>query len=594
MYAENLLKSALADALKDCFQIDIAPEKVELQATDKNFEGSHTFVVFPFVKQARRKPDEVAAVLAVFLAENCPKIIEKTNAVKGFVNITLPDSLWAESFSKTDINPSENLPANGEKVMVEYSSPNTNKPLHLGHLRNNFLGYSLSEMLKAAGFEVVKANLVNDRGIHICKSMLAYRKFGNNETPESTGMKGDKLVGDFYVKFDRHYKAEVSHLIAGGMSQEDAEKNAPLMREAQEMLRMWEDGDAETIALWKKMNAWVLNGFEETYRKIGVDFDKFYFESETYLLGKDIVNEGLQKNIFYKRADNAVAIDLSDDALDEKVLLRPDGTSVYMTQDMGTADLKFKDFGMKKSVYVVGNEQDYHFKVLQLIMQKIGREYADGIFHLSYGMVELPHGKMKSREGTVVDADDLLEEMISIARERTKELGKIENFDSDEAEILYRKLALGALKYYILRVDPKKKMLFNPEESIDFQGNSGVYVQFTHARIQAIVRKAKELNTTWQNIDCSLTLQESERELILLLGKLNEKILSAAKNYAPDEIAGYLYEIARAYSRFYTDLSVLNEKNTELRNFRIKLSEQTGFAMQKLGKILGIEMPEKM
>jgi arginyl-tRNA synthetase len=594
MRSEHILKTAIAEALKICFSIEIPAEAIELQATDKNFKGSHTLVVFPFVKHARRRPDEVAQIIGDFLLKNYSEIVTEVEAVKGFLNISLSDKFWSEVFSQININADENLPANGEKVMVEYSSPNTNKPLHLGHLRNNFLGYSVSELLKAAGYEVIKANLVNDRGIHICKSMVAYQKFGNGSTPESAGMKGDHFVGDFYVKFDKAYKEEVVALKAAGKSEEEAEKSAPLMLEAQEMLRKWEAGDEEVLALWKKMNGWVLSGFDDTYKKIGVDFDKFYFESDTYLLGNDIVAEGLEKGIFYKRPDGAVAIDLKPDGLDEKVLLRSDGTSVYMTQDMGTADLKYKDFSMSKSVYVVGNEQDYHFKVLQIIMQKLGRPYADGIYHLSYGMVELPHGKMKSREGTVVDADDLVSEMVNIARERTLELGKIENFDSEEAEKLYLQLALGALKYYILRVDPKKKMLFNPEESIDFQGNSGVYIQFTHARICALVRKANELNLDYAEISNDIALQPAERDLIALLEKTDERIRHAAEKYAPDEAANFMYEIARAYSRFYTELSVLNESNLEIKKFRLKLTQQAGFALKKIGKLLGIQMPERM
>ena len=594
MHSESLLQTAVAEALKNCFNIEMNAEKIEFQATDKNFKGSHTLVVFPFVKQAKRKPDETANIIGEYLLKNFPDVVSGAEAVKGFLNISLTDALWLRAFDEINIKPEKHLPANGVKVMVEYSSPNTNKPLHLGHLRNNFLGYSVSEILKSAGYEVIKANLVNDRGIHICKSMIAYLKFGAGENPQSAGIKGDHLVGSYYVKFDKAYKEEISALVAEGKTQEEAEKNAPIMLEAQEMLRKWEAGDAAVLDLWKKMNAWVLEGFEQTYKQIGVDFDKYYFESDTYLLGKDIVSEGLEKALFFKRNDGAVAIDLKEDGLDEKVLLRSDGTSVYMTQDMGTADLKYQDFGMSKSVYVVGNEQDYHFKVLQLIMQKLGRAYAAGIFHLSYGMVELPHGKMKSREGTVVDADDLVNEMVNIARERTQELGKIESFSSEEAEKLYLQLALGALKYYILRVDPKKKMLFNPEESIDFQGNSGVYIQFTHARIRAIVRKANELNLNRLKIDTNIALHSAERDLIMLLEKTDQKITNAAVNYSPDEIANFLYEIARAYSRFYTELSVLNEKDEHLRNFRIKLSEQTGFALKKLGKLLGIEMPERM
>lgn len=594
MQLDSQLKAAISQALNVCFSIEIDAKSIDLQPTDKNFKGSHTLVVFPFVKLARRKPDEVAKMIGDYLLENAKNIVAEVEPVKGFLNIAVQPTVWLQVFDHVLKNQHLTLPQNGEKVMIEYSSPNTNKPLHLGHLRNNFLGYAVAQTMTAAGYEVLKANLVNDRGIHICKSMIAYLQFGNNETPESRSMKGDHLIGEYYVLFDKTYKSQIATLLADGKTQEEAEKSTEIMAAAQEMLRKWEAGDAEVIALWKKMNSWVLAGFEQTYKNIGVNFDKYYFESNTYLLGKDIVQEGLDKGIFYRRDDSSVWVDLRPDGLDEKIVLRSDGTSVYMTQDMGTADLKYSDFPMQKSVYVVGNEQDYHFKVLQLIMQKLKRPYADGIFHLSYGMVELPHGKMKSREGTVVDADELLAEMIEMAKTRTLELGKISDFTSEEADKLYVQLALGALKYYLLRVDSKKKMLFNPEESIDFQGNSGVYIQFTHARISALVRKAEELGLGKAAVSTEVNLHEVEIELIRLLDGVNAKIIDAASKYAPDEIANYLYEIARVFSKFYTELSVLNEKDENIKNFRILLTQQTGFAMRKLGGLLGIEMPERM
>ena len=480
--------------------------------------------------------------------------------------------------------------------MVEYSSPNTNKPLHLGHLRNNFLGYSVSQILTAAGYNVVKANLVNDRGIHICKSMLAYIKHGNDESPDSTGLKGDHLIGKYYVLFDKLYKAEIENLVLGGMQKEEAEKKAPIMLEAQNLLLKWENGDAETITLWKLMNGWVYDGFNATYKNIGVDFDKFYYESNTYLLGKDLVNEGLKQGALFKKDDGSVWIDLIADGLDQKLLLRSDGTSVYMTQDLGTAELKFKEFGCEKSIYVVGNEQDYHFKVLKLVLEKLNKPYAAGVYHLSYGMVDLPSGKMKSREGTVVDADDLVQEMVETAAEHTKELGKIEGFTVLEATALYKKLGLGALKYFLLKVDPKKRMLFDPLESVQFQGNTGPFIQYTYARISSILRKASQMNIDTTTLDISKVslLHITERETIHLIQDFPNKIIEAANVYAPSIIAQYVYDVAKQYNRFYTEVSIFNEENEDLLAFRIAFSQVVAQVIFKSMNLLGIEVPEKM
>ncbi len=602
------IESELLQGISDCFEqvFGSKAEDLSLTNTRKEFEGNYTFVTFPYGKITGKKPDEAAKMIGDFLQQKLP-IVEKYNIVKGFLNISIRETAWLQVFQKAFENTKFGYSASNEKkVMVEYSSPNTNKPLHLGHLRNNFLGFSVSQILKAAGYEVMMTNLVNDRGIHICKSMLAYQKFGKGETPESEGIKGDKLVGDYYVKFDRFYKEQIKELIAQYTAenpnenpekiQERAEKNAPAILEAQEMLKRWEENDKETVDLWKKMNGWVYAGFEETYRSIGIRFDKIYYESNTYLLGKEVVTEGLAKKVFFQKPDGSVWIDLTNDGLDQKLLLRGDGTSVYITQDLGTADLKYRDFLMQKSVYVVGNEQDYHFKVLQLIMQKLGRPYAGGIYHLSYGMVELPSGKMKSREGTVVDADDLVAGMVEIAAARTAELGKIADFTEEEASKLYEMLALGALKYYLLRVDPKKKMMFNPEESIDFQGDTGVYIQYTHAKISAIVRRADSLNMAYnlENFAGLQKLEKIEMEIIQLISLFPRKVQESAENYSPAEIAGYAYELSKLYSRFYAELSIFNEENTEVRSFRIALSALTARIIKDAMQFLGVEVPSRM
>jgi arginyl-tRNA synthetase len=583
-------------AFQNIYNHDLPIEQISLAPTKKEFEGSYTFVVFPFLKITQSTPEATGSQIGEYLKSNVPAVSD-FNVVKGFLNLVLNERVWLDLFQKIYSNPTVGqLPANGQKVMVEYSSPNTNKPLHLGHLRNNFLGYSVAEILKANGYEVIKANLVNDRGIHICKSMVAYQHFGNGETPESSGLKGDHLAGKYYVKFDVEYKNQIKELIAAGQSEEEAKKNAPLLLEAQEMLRKWEAGDEAVVNLWKQMNAWVYAGFDATYKKMGVNFDKFYFESDTYLLGKDIVEEGLAKGVFFKKENGSVWVDLTAEGLDEKLVRRADGTSVYITQDLGTADLKYKDFQIDKSVYVVGNEQDYHFDVLFKIMRKLGRSYGQGLYHLSYGMVDLPTGKMKSREGTVVDADDLIQEMIETAEHHTKELGKIEGFNEEQAKELYEILGLGALKYFLLKVDPKKRMLFNPQESIEFQGYTGPFVQYSHARIAAILRKAEQIGVNFQSLDFSSLSQlaESETALIQMLNEFERKIKAAADDYSPSIIAQYLFDLAKEYNRFYADLPIFHEKDLATQAFRVALSAHTAKTIKRGMSLLGIHVPERM
>ncbi|PZV83887.1 arginyl-tRNA synthetase [Algoriphagus aquaeductus] len=583
-------------AFQNIFNHDLPLEQISLAPTKKEFEGSYTFVVFPFLKISQTTPENTGNLIGEYLKANVPAVRD-FNVVKGFLNLVLNERVWLDLFQKIYSNHSlGQLPSNGQKVMVEYSSPNTNKPLHLGHLRNNFLGYSVAEILKANGYEVIKANLVNDRGIHICKSMVAYQHFGNGETPESSGLKGDHLAGKYYVKFDIEYKNQIKELISRGQSEEEAKKNAPILLEAQEMLRKWEAGDEAVVSLWKQMNSWVYAGFDATYRKMGVNFDKFYYESDTYLLGKDIVEEGLAKEVFFKKENGSVWVDLTDEGLDEKLVLRGDGTSVYITQDMGTADLKYKDFQIDKSVYVVGNEQDYHFDVLFKIMRKLGRSYGPGLYHLSYGMVDLPTGKMKSREGTVVDADDLIQEMIETAEHHTKELGKIEGFTEEQAKELYEILGLGALKYFLLKVDPKKRMLFNPQESIEFQGYTGPFVQYSHARIAAILRKADQIGVDYQTHDFSGVgeLADSEAALIQILNDFERKIKMAAEEYSPSILAQYLFDLAKEYNRFYADLPIFHEKDQAIQSFRVALSALTAKTIKKGMSLLGIQVPERM
>lgn len=583
-------------AFQNIFNHDLPLEQISLAPTKKEFEGSYTFVVFPFLKISQTTPENTGNLIGEYLKANVPAVRD-FNVVKGFLNLVLNERVWLDLFQKIYSNPTfGQLPSNGQKVMVEYSSPNTNKPLHLGHLRNNFLGYSVAEILKANGYEVIKANLVNDRGIHICKSMVAYQHFGNGETPESSGLKGDHLAGKYYVKFDIEYKNQIKELISRGQSEEEAKKYAPILLEAQEMLRKWEAGDEAVVSLWKQMNSWVYAGFDATYRKMGVNFDKFYYESDTYLLGKDIVEEGLAKEVFFKKENGSVWVDLTDEGLDEKLVLRGDGTSVYITQDMGTADLKYKDFQIDKSVYVVGNEQDYHFDVLFKIMRKLGRSYGPGLYHLSYGMVDLPTGKMKSREGTVVDADDLIQEMIETAEHHTKELGKIEGFTEEQAKELYEILGLGALKYFLLKVDPKKRMLFNPQESIEFQGYTGPFVQYSHARIAAILRKADQIGVDYQTHDFSGVgeLADSEAALIQILNDFERKIKMAAEEYSPSILAQYLFDLAKEYNRFYADLPIFHEKDQAIQSFRVALSALTAKTIKKGMSLLGIQVPERM
>lgn len=592
---ENIQKG-LQLAFQNIFNHSVETQDLALAPTRKEFEGTYTFVVFPYLKISRTTPENTATLLGEYLQENV-KEVAGFNVVKGFLNLVLNQSSWLDLFTKIYQNSSRGqMPSNGKRVMVEYSSPNTNKPLHLGHLRNNFLGYSVAQILEANGYEVIKSNLVNDRGIHICKSMVAYLRFGNGETPESSGLKGDHLAGKYYVLFDKEYKNEIKELVASGQTEEVAKKNAPILLEAQEMLRKWEANDQETVALWKQMNTWVYAGFDETYRKMGVEFDKFYYESDTYLLGKDIVEEGLQKGVFFKKEDNSVWVDLTDEGLDEKLVLRGDGTSVYITQDMGTADLKYEDFQIDKSVYVVGNEQDYHFDVLFKILKKLGRPYGEGLYHLSYGMVDLPTGKMKSREGTVVDADDLMQEMVDTAEKHTKELGKIEGFSAEQAEELYQILGLGALKYFLLKVDPKKRMLFNPQESIEFQGFTGPFVQYSHARIASILRKADQIGVDYQNPDFTGigSIAQSESDLIYILNEFENKLRLAGEEYSPSIIAHYLFELAKEYNRFYADQQIFAEENPELVAFRVALSKLTAQTIKKGMGLLGIQVPDRM
>jgi arginyl-tRNA synthetase len=592
MNIDATLQQTIRQAFNEQFGAALDLHEINLQPTRKDFEGSHTFVTFPFTKLSKKNPQETARLLGEYLLQNT-QVISKFNVVQGFLNLTIADAAWLEVFntvaSKADFG---YHPANGQKVMVEYSSPNSNKPLHLGHLRTNFLGYSVAEILKANGYEVIKTNLVNDRGIHICKSMLSYLKFGEGETPDTSGMKGDHLIGKYYVLFDKAYRQEIEALKAQGVAEEEAKKSAPLMQEAQQMLLKWEEGDKETVALWQKMNGWVYNGFAQSYTRMGVDFDKMYYESNTYLLGKDIVEEGLAKGIFFKKENGSVWIDLSAEGLDEKLVLRADGTSVYITQDLGTADLKYKDFGMQKSIYVVGNEQDYHFKVLFTILKKLGKPYADGLYHLSYGMVDLPSGRMKSREGTVVDADDLMEEMVQTATTRSQELGKIEEFTEEGAKALYEMLGVGAIKYFLLKVDPKKRMLFNPEEAIELQGHTATFIQYTHARISTILRKADQLELKREAI--VQNLQPAERDIIAMLSIFPDKVLEAGNHYAPSVIAQYAYDLAKEYNRFFAEVSIFNADVKEETSFRVLLSEQVGKTIRKAMSLLGIGVPDRM
>ena len=592
---ETTLTQGISKALEDLFSITTNASQLALQPTRKEFAGTYTFVTFPYTKPAGKSPEQIGKAVGEYLQLHLPEVAGY-NVVKGFLNLVISDLTWNNVLQDIITGNTVNHALQEEKVVVEYSSPNTNKPLHLGHLRNNFLGYSVAEILKANGHEVAKVNLVNDRGIHICKSMVAYQLLGHGETPTSAGIKGDHLAGKYYVAFDKLYKEQIAELITQGTDPEKAKKEAPVMLAAQNMLRLWEQGDADTLALWKQMNGWVYDGFAETYQNIGVDFDKYYYESETYLLGKDFVAEGLASGIFYQKPDGSVWVDLTEEGLDEKLVLRADGTSVYITQDLGTADLKYQDFSYDRSVYVIADEQNYHMQVLKAILQKLKKPYANGIIHLSYGMVDLPSGKMKSREGTVVDADELVAEMISTASQRTEELGKIEGLSPTELQQLYHTLAMGALKYFLLKVDPKKRMLFNPEESINFQGNTGPFIQYTHARIASIMRKAAELNYAGETSAFTglEKLHETESEVVAILADYDKVVAEAAHLYAPSVIGQYAYELAKAYNRFYTEVSIFQEKDPQALQFRVALSSQVALKIKKAMRLLGIEVPDRM
>ena len=588
---QELLTTKIQEAVQANFEQQI--DKVEFQATRKDFEGDITMVVFPLLKIIKGNPVAIGNTIGEYLVKHVD-IVEKFNVVQGFLNIVIADKYYTDIFEEAYQNKSfgQHQLEDEKAIMVEYSSPNTNKPLHLGHIRNNLLGYSVAEILKASGNKVYKTQIINDRGIHICKSMLAWQKFGDGETPESTSLKGDKLVGNYYVKFDQEYKKEIEALVADGMAEDEAKKQAPLMLEAQEMLRKWEAGDEEVVALWKKMNQWVYDGFAETYDNLGVDFDSYYYESDTYLLGKDVVEEGLEKGIFYKKEDGSVWIDLTDEGLDEKLVLRADGTAVYMTQDIGTAIQRVKDFpDISGMVYTVGNEQDYHFKVLFLILQKLSYDWAQQLYHLSYGMVDLPSGKMKSREGTVVDADDLMTEMTETAREISEELGKLDGMSAEEKDKLYRTIGMGALKYYILKVDPKKRILFDPKESVDFNGNTGPFIQYTYARIQSILRKA-DFDFTQPNY--TGTLEAKEKDLIKKMLEYPAVINLAAHTFSPAIIANYTYDLVKEYNSFYQSVSILGEIDEDKKMFRVQLSDKIGQIIQHAFSLLGIAVPERM
>lgn len=597
MKIEDKIGASVIEAIHALYGQEVSPAQVQLQKTKKEFEGHLTLVVFPFLKISRKAPEATAQEIGAYLKEHEPAVAA-FNVIKGFLNLTVASACWVELLDSIHADARYGLTDATDRsplVMIEYSSPNTNKPLHLGHVRNNLLGNALANILAANGNRVVKTNIVNDRGIHICKSMLAWLKYGNGETPESSGKKGDHLVGDYYVAFDKHYKAEVAELMEKGMTKEEAETASPLMKEAREMLVKWEAGDPEVRALWKRMNSWVYAGFDETYRMMGVGFDKIYYESETYLEGKEKVLEGLEKGLFYRKEDGSVWADLTPEGLDQKLLLRADGTSVYMTQDIGTAKLRFRDYPIDKMIYVVGNEQNYHFQVLSILLDKLGFEWGKGLVHFSYGMVELPEGKMKSREGTVVDADDLMAEMIATARETSTELGKLDGVSREEADDTARIVGLGALKYFILKVDARKNMTFNPKESIDFNGNTGPFIQYTYARIRSILRKAAEAGLTVPaRLPENVELSEKEEGLIQLLADFAGVVRQAGTDYNPSIIANYCYDLVKEYNQFYHDFSILREENENLKLFRLALSENVGKIVRLGMGLLGIEVPERM
>lgn len=591
------IKQAGVEAIRQLFQVELQAADLLVNETKPEFEGDYTLVLFPLLKKLRQKPDALGTAIGDYLIKNVPDLFSEYNIIKGFLNLSLSDSLYNNFLQKNYTNPDFGIQKkNGQKVMVEFSSPNTNKPLHLGHLRNNFLGYSYAKILEACGYEVIKANLINDRGIHICKSMIAWLHYGHGETPEMAGMKGDHFVGKYYVKFNEIFQQQVKELVAKGKDKETAEKEAPIQKEAVELLLKWEQQVPKTLSLWSKMNGWVYKGFENTYRQMGVSFDKFYYESETYLLGKNIVKEGLKKGHFYKKENGSVWIDLSDGGLDEKLLLRADGTSVYMTQDLGTAQLKYDDYHIDQSIYVIGDEQNYHMKVLKLILQKLGKSYADGIYHLSYGMVELPDGRMKSREGTVVDADDIIQDMIGTAEKHTTELGKVKDFTADELKKLYETLGLGAMKFYLLRVDPKKKMVFNPEESIDFHGFTGPFVQYTYARIQSIFRKENMDPDYFEAVADSVKqpLHTLEKAVVRQLEIFPNILQESCSERNPSTVAVYSYNMAKTFNAFYNELSVSNAESSEKKTLRLQLCLASAHVIKKAMGLLGIQVPDRM
>ena len=591
---EEILRQQFVNAFIKLYGQEPPVQQVNFQQTRPEFEGDLTVVVFPFVKMAKKSPEVIADELGKEIVA-ASEIVSKYNVVKGFLNLVVSDNYWLSFFDKNHKNEMfGRKQVTGNPIVVEYSSPNTNKPLHLGHIRNNLLGYSLANIIAANGNKVVKTNIVNDRGIHICKSMLAWQKFGNGATPESIGKKGDHLVGDYYVAFDKAYKAEIKELMAGGMDEEEAKKEAPLMKEAQEMLRKWEAGDAEVRTLWKTMNDWVYAGFDETYKRLGVDFDKIYYESDTYLVGKEKVLSGLEKGLFFKKEDGSVWADMTDQGLDQKLLLRADGTSVYMTQDIGTATLRFSDYPIDKMIYVVGNEQNYHFQVLSILLDRLGMEWGKDLVHFSYGMVELPEGKMKSREGTVVDADDLVDEMVGTATEISKELGKLDGLTEEEISSICEMIGLGGLKYFILKVDPRKNMTFNPKESIDFNGNTGSFIQYTHARICSVLRKAAEQGISLAELNKDIEIKEKEVSLIQVLAAFPAVVAQAGKEYSPSLIANYTYDLVKEYNQFYHDFSILKEENADLKNMRLVLSANVAKVIKSAMSLLGIKVPEKM
>lgn len=597
MQLESILTQGVIETIQQLYSQTVTAENVQFQKTKKEFDGDITLVVFPFVKIAKKSPEQTAEEIGNTLKVNF-QIIKSFNVIKGFLNLSIDTAYWLNELEEIHQNKNFGLKipsTDADLMMIEYSSPNTNKPLHLGHIRNNLLGYSISEIQKANGWNVFKTNIVNDRGIHICKSMLAWKLWGNNETPESSGLKGDHLVGKYYVEFDKHYKEEIKELIAKGLTEEEAKKQAPLIKQAQEMLLAWENGDETIRNLWEMMNNWVYAGFDETYKKLGVDFDKIYYESVTYTEGKEKVEEGLAKGVFYKREDGSVWADLTPNGLDEKLLLRADGTSVYMTQDIGTAKLRYEEYPIKKMVYVVGNEQNYHFQVLSILLDKLGFEWGKDLVHFSYGMVELPEGKMKSREGTVVDADDLVEEMVNTARETSEELGKLDGCTKEEAENIVRMVGLGALKYFILKVDPRKNMTFNPKESIDFNGNTGPFIQYTHARIKSVLRKADDAGIDYTSLKIKeLKLSDKENYLIQTLTEYPSVVKQAGDEFSPALIANYIYDLVKEYNQFYHDFSILREENESLKVFRLVLSESVASVIKTGMGLLGIEVPERM